>query len=209
MLNYQRVASAGAGLENDYRSRSCVLFKPYPMCDVLKFQLLSCYNCFLANRFPAGPPLRNAFGEVLCPLLRFMVILSPAWHEPVNQNPYFDKEQLILSASLSQLPEKNMQNSKVFLFQPSFSAISTHQVAIKKPLDHDENLDPTAGILVRSQPFRQSCDPTGGGAVASAQAPRTWLGQWDLEQKWWLDMVGYGSYSEFSHRRSSQVSGLL
>ena len=106
-------------------------FKPYPMCDKLCWNS-SCYlvTTFFANRFPAGPPLRNAFGEVLRPLLRFIVILSPAWHEPVNQNRYFDKEQLILSANFSQLPDaKTCRNSKVFLFQPSFSAISTHRVA--------------------------------------------------------------------------------
>ena len=95
-------------------------FKPYPMCDKLCWNS-SCYlvTTFFANRFPAGPPLRNAFGEVLRPLLRFIVILSPAWHEPVNQNRYFDKEQLILSANFSQLPDANMQK-----FQGvSFSAI--------------------------------------------------------------------------------------
>ena len=210
-VGLKRLASAGAGLENDYRSRSCVFLKPYPMCDKLCWNSSCCLvTTFFCKSFPAGPPLRNAFGEVLRPLLRFIVILSPAWHEPVNQNRYFDKEQLILSANLSQLPDANMQNSKMLLFQPSCSAISTHRVAISTPwIATKISSDPTAGILVRSQPFRQSCDPTGGSAVASAQAPRTWLGQWDLEQKWWLDMFRYGSYSEFSHNRSSQVSGLL
>ena len=119
-VGLKRLASAGAGLENDYRSRSCV-FLSHTQCvtSCAEIPVVILLQLFFANRFPAGPPLRNAFGEVLRPLLRFIVILSPAWHEPVNQNRYFDKEQLILSANFSQLPDANMQK-----FQGvSFSAI--------------------------------------------------------------------------------------